>query len=519
MKPINRSPVKIALIVLLVAQFFLISFSNLTLIDKNLDCDNSKLFVHAAEIWKQKTLLLPAWDYPNTLEWDCSSILAIPFYGITHNIYLAFGLSNIIFLCCFLGVIFFLLRGEDLLCPLLCANLLIIPFRVGMLDYYNMLLFCGGQYIIKVCIPLLLAGLVIHIEQRDMLKCSEILINFLMAVYLGLHFLSAVSSGIYVTLCGVLPIFAVYIGYKFFRWEKIPNKILFLIGTSGILSLIGLKVNTTIMGGAKGNGVLLCSVYEIHETMISNFWGMFELFGGLTNRFGIQILSMDGVNLLAKFCLVLLMLGYGIICVAKCVRKKGSLRNLLLISIFIWNIFVLVISYTRYGSPTSEYRYHLIGMLPLMCVTGSLLLNSIQKLQKKQQTFLYGAGILAILFLCAVSYKDLYTRGEQNADLKELCAYVKDLDVDCVYLFDNSSDAEICRAIDDSKQYIYLLGGGHTWTYDYYNSYVDALMQTKNVIVAVREEQYQFGDRFEIAGYGWVKFDKVANRVLYRFEE
>ncbi len=70
--------VKLSLIIILAVQFCLIMYSNLTMIEKNLDCDTGKLFNHIAEIWRQKQLLLPNWDYLTTLEWDCSSLFAIP---------------------------------------------------------------------------------------------------------------------------------------------------------------------------------------------------------------------------------------------------------------------------------------------------------------------------------------------------------------------------------------------------------------------------------------------------------
>ena len=543
-KDIRKEPVKMALAILLAIQFFLISFSNITLIDRNLDCDTGNLFNHISEIWRQKSILLPDWDYLTTLEWDCSSIFALPFYAVTQNIVLSFGLSNILFLGCFLCIIFFLFRGEDLLYPLLCTNLLIIPFRIGMLDYYNMLFFGGGQYIIKVSIPLLLAGLILHLNNQQAKEHLSISIKLLMAGYLGLFLLSSMSSGVYVTVCGVFPVFAAYIGYKFLKWERMPNSTIFLMICSGVFTLLGWKINTMLMGGAVGNRMTLCSVHQMLASISTCFFGMFELYGGATESFELQVLSVKGIQVLAKCMLVLVMLIAGIyeakniLCSPKYLiqetasfrtsednpwnnsipwKKSISLRTLLLLSVFIWNVFVLIISFPRGGSSTYEYRYHLIGMLPLMCVTCIFLIGRIRNLQTKQQNWLYAAGYVAILFLCAVSYKELFSKEEQHADLKEFCSYVSELDAEYIYLFDGSNDADICRVIDETSNYICLLDNGRTWAYNYYNYYVDAPMQTNNVVVAVNNEEYQFGDSFEIAGHLLIKFDSVANRSLYYF--
>lgn len=111
----------------------------------------------------------------------------------------------------------------------------------------------------------------------------------------------------------------------------------------------------------------------------------------------------------------------------------------------------------------------------------------------------------------------MYSRGEQNGDLKELCGYVKQLNAEHVYLYDGSGDAEICRVIDESTSYLCLLPEGVTWEYNYYAYYVDQPMTTENVIVVVNNEEYEFGDTFEIAGHSLEKFDSVANRSLYCF--
>ncbi len=63
---IRKEPVKAALLILLVIQFCLIAVSNITLIYKNLDGDVGMLFHHTAEIWRQKNVLLPDWDYRTT---------------------------------------------------------------------------------------------------------------------------------------------------------------------------------------------------------------------------------------------------------------------------------------------------------------------------------------------------------------------------------------------------------------------------------------------------------------------
>ena len=88
----------IVLAVFLAVQCILTVFANLVLITENIDCDIAKLYVHAVEMWRNGRILIPGWSYLTTLELDCPLLFAVPLYGLTGNIFLSFGISNIIFL-------------------------------------------------------------------------------------------------------------------------------------------------------------------------------------------------------------------------------------------------------------------------------------------------------------------------------------------------------------------------------------------------------------------------------------
>ena len=521
--------IRAALFLLLLLQFGLIAVSNLTLIKNSLDTDTARMFNHIAEIRRQGTIFLPEWDYQSvsTLEWDCSSLFALPIYALTHRLFLSYGLSNILFVGIFTGIVFFLFREEDSLYPLLCLNLILIPYRTGMLDYYDMLFFGGAQYIVKVSVPLLLEALISNLEKEapgngKMPRA----VSLFTAVYLGLLFLTSVSSGIYVTASGIFPLLAVYLVYKFVKWEKIPPKILLLAASSVILVLAGRFFNQAIMGGAKGDRMIFCTVPQLFANAYSCFFGMFELFGGATLDL-VPILSLDGLVLLAKCCLVILMLVCGLLTAAKCIRKMPSglsvpeLRGLLVVSVFIWNVFILLLTDTKAGSMTYEYRYHLIGMVPLLCVTGTFQADCPRKLSSAQQNILYGAGFCAVLFLCVMSHKVVFTQAKNHSDLETLCAYIdgytQEYALDYIYMYQSSRDSELCRVLAGNPFYLCLLQEGTTCAYDYYKYYAGGPMQTENVIVVVDDREYEIGEDFEIAGHHLEKFDSVAHRSLYYF--
>lgn len=512
------SVVNTALCILLVGQFYMIAFCNLTLIDQNLDCDNAKLFRHVMEMYSQRTLAIPEWSYTTTLEYDCGALFALPLYALTHNIYLSFGIANIVLTGIFIAVIFFLFEGKEITYPLLCANLICIPYRTGMLDYYNMMFFCGSQYIIKVMTPIILVALLVCVENAECSRRKKAKVIFYTLLYLVFFLITCISSGTYVALCGMVPIGIAYLVYKFIRWEKIPLFAWCTFIGSGACFLLGIKANRVIMGGTRGDTMAFCSVYQLLANISSAFFGMFELFGGTTTESDMQILSLEGIALLGKLCFVILLLICAVIVLIRCIRKKADMRLLILLTMFFWNYFILNVANTRAGSATSEYRYHLIGMIPLICAATVILIEGIGRLQGIQQKCIYMAVCGAILFLSTVSYKNIMTQGELNADLKELCEYSRNQDFEYVYMYEASNDSDICRAIDDSTTYLYVSGTGVVWTYDFYSCYVDAVVQPENTIVAVDYTKYLLEDTFTIGNYTLEKFETVGNRNLYRFK-
>lgn len=514
-KKVKEKPMETALALLLAVQVFLIAFSNLTLMEQNLDCDSAKLLKHIITMWEEKTLAIPQWSHVNTLEWDCTTLFALPLYGLTKNIYLSCTLSNVIFILILIRVIFLLFDGSDLLYPIMCANLICIPYRVGMLDYYNMLFFSGAQYIVKVLIPILLIGILLLTEQKGTLAKNKRFWSFTV-LYLILLAVSSSSSGVYVAACGVAPVLVIYLAHKFLIWERIPNLVFVLIGFSILCVLGGMIVNGMIAGGTKAESMVFCSVYAMLDNVSSCFFGLFELIGGNTTDFNTAIFSVDGIIMLAKCCLMIAFLMCGAYAFVKCMKKRGDLRLTLLLSVFVWNYFILNVSGTRYGSTTYEYRYHLIGILPLMCVTVVIAVQWFRSLSNMQQKWLFLCGFTVFFVFQGLVFREVFIREEQNSSLKELVAYVGDTDLETIYMYYRSSDSEICRLLDEDRLYLEVNDEGLTQAYDYYNKYKDAPVRTENAIVVV-DAGADKGDSFELGEHLMIRFDSVDNWILYHF--
>lgn len=501
---------------ILLIQFLLIAACNIKLIDNNIDCDNAKLFVHVMEMWRQGNIIIPDWAYTTTLEWDCSSLFALPIYAVTKNIYLSFGIANILFLLLFIGVLFYLFRGKDIIYPIFASNLICIPYAVGMLDYFNMMFFGGSQYVLKVLLPIMLIAIIVRSEAAEK---SKTFYYIFITMYMIFFVITSLSSGIYVFAVGILPVLIVYYMWKILKFEKVPAEMYLITIVSAATAVLGVYFNQLIMGGARGNsGMVLINIYQVLANVSSCLAGIFELFGAAAYDTALPVFSIGGVEVVVKICVVVLAMVCGVAALFRIIRKKSDIRLILLYSVFAWNLFVLLITNTRAGSATYEYRYHLIGMIPLLCVTSIILLDGFSKLNKVQRSIFTVIGALVLVVVNVLSFPEALNREDKQADLKALCAYCDELDLEYVYLYDASNDADMCRLIHEGDSiYLCVVPEGKTWAYDFYTQYVGGDIDSANAILAVDEGQYSFGEEFEAFGYKFQKFDTVANRSLYYF--
>lgn len=515
-KKINKKPMETCLAILLVLQVFLIALSNLTLIEQNLDGDSAKLLKHILAMWEEKTVAIPQWSYVSTLEWDCTTLFALPLYGLTKNIYLACALSNIIFTLILIRVIFLLFEGNvPPLYPLVCANLVCTPYRVGPLDYYNMLFFAGAQYIVKILIPLLLIGILLLAEQKKPLAKNRRFWCFSL-FYLLLLTVSSTSSSVYVAACGLAPVMMVYLAYKFLKWERVPSLVFVLMGLSALCTFLGMRANAIIMGGTRANNMAFCSVYEMLENVSSCFFGLFELVGGGTTEVDAAVFSVDGIIMLLKCVLMITFLMCGAYTFVKCIKRRANLRLILLLSVFVWNYFILNVSNAKGGASTCDYRYHLIGVIPLICIASVVMVQWFHGLSNVQQKWLFLCGFIAFLVFQGLLFREAFIRRTQNDGLKDLVAYVDDTDLETVYMLHRSNDSEICRLLSEDCLYLEVNSEGLTWVFDYYNEYEYAPVWTENAIVAVHVTSGPI-DTLWLGDHVIVQFDTVGDWTLYYF--
>lgn len=452
----------IILFTFLISQFIMIVFYNLSDIRNSLDTDSANALYHVCQMIQLKRLTIPDWTYSTTLEIDSSVIFAIIPYIISNNIFLSAGIANIIYTVILLLVVYqigklFFIRKNMILVLL---NIIVIPYSFGMLEYFNMIFFEAAQYSIKLLTPLLMIAVIssIRILQDKILHKwyfkAEIIFTLCMI------FLNSFSSGIYVFICGILPIVIVLISELCLDTNIHKNKyFIYTLIFSGIFIIItgiGLFLHTSLQQSAFRNGMQLTTLNNWLSNFNSIVTGIFQIFGALATT-TVSAMSTDGIYILLKQGFVLIAL-FIVLRETKLLFHKSEKFDMhkYFLAVILFNLLILVLCDTRYSKKNinMEYRYLIIFLIPMMIITCKYVDEFLIHHNIFSNILIYTAIISWILFVGLKSDINILHNWDRSSQALDICNYVSQLDSDSIILINDVEVAEKCKVIDQSKKYI-----------------------------------------------------------------
>lgn len=426
-----------------------------------IDNDAGKVFTHMMAIWESGTLAVPDWQYITTMELDCTTILALPFYGLTRNPILAFWCGNVILLAGWAALLYTLVRrmGGSIAKASLTILAVLLPYEFYILGYWNMLFLNASQYAFKVMLPLLLIVLLLAPERPRRRDWA------LLVLYLAGCWLTALSSGIYVAACGLAPVLCLAI-YEWLqsRLRATPYRLACLFG-SAAATLAGLFQQHLLGIASNASSMELNRLDTIRDNAANCLIGFFRLFGAVPNE-SLPVFSLDGISTLLRMLLAAALLALAVWFSVRAL--SGSLPAVLhparyLVAVFWWNLAVLLATNTRYGDKYFEYRYHLIGAVPLI-ILAFFVIPVLTARPLRLHRAAAGAGTaMAVAFAFLVNWnavQDIWQPDGTfgiNGPEREICGIINTMDVEDVIVAAGSGTTEICGALDPSHRYITLL--------------------------------------------------------------
>lgn len=490
---------------LLGMQFLFLIYANLKLIPETLDNDVAKLFLHIIKMWEHKTLFVPDWQNMTTLEIDCASLFALPLYGITKNIYLSYGLANLIFSIIFLLISWSLLEkmkvsgaGKALGCALI-----ITPLSFGQLFYYNMMFFAGGQYVVKVLIPLLLIWLLTTGREE-----YKVLWYVAAVSEVFLAFLNGLSSAAFVAGAGLMPVILVYLWVDFSKKNRLKDWIreekLWLCALVFVSSASGIVCGHIKQTCESGSNLYLTSLSNINQAVED--WGvsLIESFGALP--YGeLSILSLSGITHVLKLFLLFCFLSALFFEAGKVIKNLNDLSShsecirAYIVFLFIWNSFVVII-----GSYGGVCRYMFLSIVPaLLLIPGWFehLLSRIKDIgiRRISVKIVFAGMLFALMATSDYSVKIGNCRPEKKHELEQfdgILSIIKEQPEKFIAFYNNLGISEVMRLLDygSEREYQTITDTGAVEVHGWYGGRAERALLPDQYLLVIDETNNSFDD-------------------------
>ena len=489
--------------------------------------DASMLYSHTIHMWEQKKLVIPNYQEETFFHLDTSCILALPLYGLTHDIFLAYGISNIIFLLLTLFIMNDLLRRLDVKDVYRYAGLLlyIIPYRLGLAQYLNMLFFECSFYNVCILVTVLAIDLFLYKKPETPDKKERIRYYAMLVIYALFTVLTAFSRGTYTLLVALLPAILCYAldvilspeGLKHIERSKVA------------VVLVTFASYAAGMGYARLNGFVpektgykLIYVRDLVDNFVGVIWGHFCIFIGLTDP---DVFTKEGIFqliLTAYAILIIILMIFNLKHAFKDEKYSSALRYLTII--YLWNCAILGMTDSHDSTWGFPERYLLPGFVPLL-LSAPVMLTYMEKIKRdllRQCTYLV-VSVLTFLTLAVCNLNAMEKIWQTNVDLngiRETLSYAKSNNIDTVFFVNDFNAALISRSLEPEMHVapVDKLDDGRiiiNTREDYASAHDRAAYSDENILAMTWNEQPEnvFSD-YQISSYQYVC--DVKDYHLYR---
>ena len=473
--------------VLMVIQYIAVVVFNFAYTDNAVDSDAAKLLRHAVEMSKNHTLNIKGWIHTTTMEWDTSALIAAPIYSVTHNVYLSFAIANAIIAALLICLILRLFDrfGVKLKTALMACNLILIPYAFGMLDYFNLLMFNGSQYVFRIMIPIILL-IILKTPKEKRIGVENILLGILGLV---LIIIASISSGVYIIVSCVLPVAAMVIWsvLKINDWKKYDLYQYLVCAVSLFAALIGTVISVKMGEAQIGNTMSLLRWYDLRYYMQCLAEGYFRLMGAMPGAVAdesVAVFSLRGIAFLFKLILSVIMLIVLCAGVSKSIFGRSGEEvsdsdeygrkelTYFLCGIALINLVVVAVCETRYNSQntTLEYRYLLPAVVPLILCSALWIDNLTAKAKLYMKNFITAVFIIGVAYTTLICFSDAHAALDPYAYIYTIRDYVDASGYDTVIFLDDRPTAECLRLIDMDREYEAYSSSGSMDIVDYYEA-------------------------------------------------
>lgn len=460
---------EVALFLLVMAQILYLLIYNLLRTKYAVNFDSSEYMIQAMQIWNQKTLLIEDYYYSTMLTWDMPTFLAVLFYGLTGDIFLAWGMANNVLIILFCLVLFKLCRdleykGWQTGVAFFC---IFAMYQYGPVDYMEELFINGALYGFRILFMLAFMDLMICMHKG---KKSLANIFLYLLAFAGV-FVCGLSTGIFAIGCCLLPVFVgeiwqILLEKKLVSLLGFFRKPVVVMGAAMVVSLMGVVVNYLLgFSGSAASQKMTILPAEMGDNLINIFVGLFELLGW--PRIPVSIASISGLlGIAAAFVTVCYL---GAMALTLCVafargRELKESQHIFAIQtafVILINVALFVFADLTYSTETFEYRYWVIVLVPLFISLGFVLEWLGKRVAVNLRRYFSLGFVLLLLGITVAKDYGCFIRTTGNEIFEPVMQDVNQRGLDEVFVYsDWASSRVMCAYANRTTEYFAVCDAG-----------------------------------------------------------
>lgn len=373
--------------------------------------DSNTYLVQVMQIWKQRTLLIEDYYYSTMLTWDMPTLPAVVFYGIFHDVFLAYALADDVLIILFALVLNKLCNDLNFskIAKYLTFIAVFATYQYGSVDYMEELFVNGALYGFRIMFMLMMIDVLVCFRKGKPAKKDIVLYCLSLIGF----FLCGISSGIFELGCCILPLLLYEIWDVLDRNTELKircffNGRLLLVCGAAAVTMCGIIANRLLgFEGSSAMQKMTMSAEGLGENIIHVFISLFQLFGWPQNS--VNIASLSGIFAFAAVAVTLAVLAVFVTASVCSFLKQWTVGEQRIycrqvLCIFFVNALLFCFADLTYGSVTFEYRYWLTAMIPVFLEFGILYDNGKGRIKESYRKFLLICYVA--LAVCISIYKD-----------------------------------------------------------------------------------------------------------------
>lgn len=444
-----------ALCLLLAAEFTGICYINLFRLNTFLGYDCSSNFLQTVEICRQKRLLLQNWQYQSTLALDYPLMLAVPFYALFRDIFVASGLANIVVTVLFLWVYFELMRlcGLSERARLIGAVLALTPYFSNPalendLGYFSMMFVSMAAYSLRTVMILTLWVEYIRLRQDNRLSTFRWVLVIALCLWTGF------ASGAFSLAFCIAPLMAYWAFHGLFRREWLRHGLSepVFLAVSVLSIFIGkFLCSRFAYSSVLDTSVPLHSLGDFSDSLNALIGGYLSLTGSLPKSADVAAFSVQGICYLFFLLVSLSVFAAAVASSVRLVRARALSEPLGVILFGLGvNLSILLLTRSFFGN-SFEDRYLIVSFLAMIVLAA----DSLDELFACRQSS-HAVRYLALVCMAVVntvSYLTYIQGGLDLASYEAVISAVGEQDSGVVYSTENVF-ARNLRVLDLDHAYI-----------------------------------------------------------------